>query len=289
MNHCPKISMKRNIKDHSRENFLGQISVSIRGTTSSAFTSLELLVVIAMLAILAAILLPAVASTKEKNIRIVCTNNEKQLYTSLHIYSDDNGDALPLLQNAGSWPWDIPTPVTTAMLKNGCTKKTFYCPSTAPRFTDQEDWAAANSLWNYSGGIFNIAGYAFSFGGSSSKVALQYQNLIIRSEIHTGTPVPFADNPGTRELLADVILSTGNNLPASASDNFTSIYGGFTQNGVGYPHLSAHLRTAGLPAGGNIAFKDGHVQWRKFDASNASAAANTTKERTGSNSPYFWW
>jgi hypothetical protein len=178
------------------------------------------------------------------------------------------------------------------MLKNGCIKKTFYCPSTAPRFTDQENWAAANSLWNYAPASFTTVGYLFTFGGGGSSIIQQYQNSAIRSEVHTGAPPPnqiFVDNPATRELIPDVILSTGNSLPASASDNFTSIYGGFTQNGVGYPHLSAHLRTGRMPAGGNIAYKDGHVQWKKFDASHPSAAANSSIVRTTIVDPYFWW
>jgi len=283
--------MKRRIKDYSRGNPLGQLSISINARGSAAFTSIELLVVIAVLAVLTAIWLPALAQVKERDVRITCMNNEKQLYTSLHIYSDDNGDQLPRLDGVGSWPWDVPSPITTAMLKNGCTQKTFYCPSTAPRFTDQQNWAEANSLWNYGGGSFSIIGYAFSFGGTSSKIALQYQNLIIRSEIHTtvAPPVAFMDDPETRELLADVILSQGNSLPASAANNFTSIFSGFTQNGVSYPHLSAHVRTGGVPAGGNITYKDGHVQWRKFSASSSSSAGNTSKVRTGGTAPYFWW
>ena len=262
-------------------------------SNSAAFTSIELLVVIAVLLVLTAIVLPALARAGEKDIRVVCLNNEKQLYTSLHIYSDDNGDKLPTYAGGGFWPWDMPSPVTSAMLSSGCMKKTFYCPSTAPRFTDQQNWAAANSLWNYGAGAsFNIVGYTFTFGGGGSKLDAQYQNLRIISESHINTSFPgnpvFMDIPATRELIADVILSSGNTVPASAADNFDSIAGGFTQNGVTYPHLSAHMKK-GIPAGNNIAFKDGHVAWKKFDASRPSNTANPSKPRTGSNQPYFWW
>ena len=262
--------------------------------SSGAFTSIELLVVIATLFVLTAILLPALARSGEKDIRVVCLNNGKQLYTSLHIYSDDNGDKLPLIQGGAQWPWDMPTSATTAILNSGCTKKTFYCPSTAPRFTDQQNWAAANSLWNYGApASFNIVGYTFAFGGSASKLEPQYQNLKILTELHTntliaGSPVS-TDIPATRELIADVILSNGNTLPASAADNFSSVFGGFTQNGVAYPHLSAHLGSGQVPAGGNITYKDGQTSWKKFQASNASGNSNPSKPRTGQNQPYFWW
>ena len=266
-----------------------QPPVSTGAGAKRAFTLIELLVVIAIIAILAAMILPALASAKVKAIKAVCLNNEKQVYLAVHIYSDDSSDKLPRLDNAGSWCWDIPSTATSVMLNSGAVKKSFYCPSTAPRFTDGENFAFPNSLWNFGGNSFNITGYAFAFGGTSSKVDPAYRNYTMQSESHTNGPIVTKDNTATSELIADVMISTGSSLPATAADNFTAITGGFTQNGVVYPHLSAHLGKGGIPTGGNIAYKDGHVAWKKFDASSPSPNANLTRVRTGGNTPYFWW
>lgn len=59
------------------------------------FTLVELLVVIAVIAILAALLLPALAQAKGRAQAIACMNNPKQLAIAWHMYANDNAERLP--------------------------------------------------------------------------------------------------------------------------------------------------------------------------------------------------
>jgi prepilin-type processing-associated H-X9-DG protein/prepilin-type N-terminal cleavage/methylation domain-containing protein len=60
------------------------------GTRSNAFTLVELLVVIGVIALLAALLLPTLARSKASAQRIKCTSNLHQLGLAAHLYWDDN-------------------------------------------------------------------------------------------------------------------------------------------------------------------------------------------------------
>jgi prepilin-type N-terminal cleavage/methylation domain-containing protein/prepilin-type processing-associated H-X9-DG protein len=59
-----------------------------------AFTLIELLVVIDIIAVLMAILLPALNRAKEQGKRAACLNNCKQLVLSWNLYADDNDDKI---------------------------------------------------------------------------------------------------------------------------------------------------------------------------------------------------
>jgi prepilin-type N-terminal cleavage/methylation domain-containing protein len=72
-------------------------------TGARAFTLIEMLVVIVLIAILAALLLPVLARAKNRANRIHCFNNERQLGIALSLYADANLDFLPAYGDYADW------------------------------------------------------------------------------------------------------------------------------------------------------------------------------------------
>ena len=69
---------------------------TLRHFSRQGFTLVGLLIIIAVIAILAAMLLPALASAKRKAQRINCVNNLKQDGIVFRIWEGDNGDKYPM-------------------------------------------------------------------------------------------------------------------------------------------------------------------------------------------------
>jgi prepilin-type N-terminal cleavage/methylation domain-containing protein/prepilin-type processing-associated H-X9-DG protein len=78
-----------------------------------AFTLIELLVVVVIVALLIAVLLPALGSARRSAVRVRCLASMRSLGQGLHLYCDDNGDALPLCDHAGGF--GDPDPVGTRL------------------------------------------------------------------------------------------------------------------------------------------------------------------------------
>jgi prepilin-type processing-associated H-X9-DG protein/prepilin-type N-terminal cleavage/methylation domain-containing protein len=71
---------------------------------SRAFALLELLVVIAVIAMLAALLFPVLAAAREQARRSVCLAHVRQLAAAHHLYTDDYDEQFP------EWRFKVPVP-----------------------------------------------------------------------------------------------------------------------------------------------------------------------------------
>ena len=267
-----------------------------------AFTLIELLVVIAIIAVLAAILLPALAAAKERARRAFCMNNLHQIEIALNTYAGDYDNKLPVMTNetvldpngnpvhdTAQWAWDLPEKAGDAMVSSGGLQwGSFYCPGTSWRFDDTDN----QYLWNcqYINGQspygLHVIGYAMAFAGSASRLKPADQNTTILPEktpnpINTLLP-PVTVNLSDRVLMADatISVSSATTYPNRYKDVYDSVPGGYQPPGwpTPKPHTSPHLKGK-FPAGGNVGFKDGHVEWRRFDDMQPRA----------SDGIGFWW
>jgi prepilin-type N-terminal cleavage/methylation domain-containing protein len=237
------------------------------------FTLIELLVVIAIIGILAALLLPVLASSKERAKRIQCLNNLRQVDLALRMYADSNNDKLPQV-TAGLWAWDVPWKVADSMVQNGASQRVFYCPSSG--FSDQDNL----NLWNYATNEYRVVGYAQTFPGTATVLATNQNPSMAPQSItdpNTGVTYP-PPSPSDRILMADATISQ----PHDADEvhrylnTYVNIKGGYVKL-----HQTAHLQGT-MPAGGNEAMLDGHVEWRKF-------AQMYVRTDPASSNPVFWW
>lgn len=104
----------------------------------AAFTLIELLVVISIIAVLAALLLPALANARRRGEVASCVNNLHEIWMGADLYAGDNNDVLPCqsLQNtAGSYTyggncrtWDYFIDRTVKRSATRRQNKIFYCP-----------------------------------------------------------------------------------------------------------------------------------------------------------------
>jgi prepilin-type N-terminal cleavage/methylation domain-containing protein len=126
-----------------------------RSGGTGGFTLLELLVVIGLVALLAALLLPTFAAARRQEQVIHCASNLRQICAALHTYAIDNKGQFPDMTtpNTGGNLWDVPFSFTAAMRRQNVEFRTFLCPAMQA--------SAADALKQYTEyNFFNIIYYS---------------------------------------------------------------------------------------------------------------------------------
>jgi type II secretory pathway pseudopilin PulG len=90
---------------------------------------MELLVVIAVIAILAALLLPALGKARGAARRTTCTSNLRQINLAVRMYADDNNDFIPYAQKLSFGYKESIKPYLGQPGSSSPEDKVFACPS----------------------------------------------------------------------------------------------------------------------------------------------------------------
>ncbi len=213
-----------------------------RRRDSSAFTIVELLIVIGIIAVLIAILLPALHRARQQAGQIACMSNLRQLGIIYSLYANDNGGQIPLgYSNGRPWTGYIlhdtgGFPIAGRIYKAGLLKQSpraFYCPS-------QRD---ARWQFNTPTNVWPAEGTTPPVGnqirvGYTSRPSVQWSGAASPGDLKPIGPYTKLFNLKSQAILADII-----GIPKNSPD-YTNVH--HRSLNVLYSDISVHSIERGV-------------------------------------------
>ncbi len=172
-----------------KSNSLCRWSPLCPSTLRNAFTLVEMLVVIAIIAILAALLMPSLNRATAQARQILCANNLRQTFSALMQYADSNSGAIPTRGAESVGGWEGACYYCTVYPKTNVVSDLYWlCPSTP---IPQMDGVVLKQTKQTYGTFVGVA---------STKYNLMVQR------IKTPSAVPFTlDSLGTNGKMSSII------------------------------------------------------------------------------------
>jgi len=125
---------------------------------SGAFTLIEVLVVVAIIALLVAILLPSLTRAREMAKATVCLTQQHQIGIALRTYANESKGLLPI--QISTWIEWLPHQTREAFQKNlGKAGNVFYCPNDDAAKLANHYWNTPTALGVYGADLHAIGYY----------------------------------------------------------------------------------------------------------------------------------
>jgi len=230
----------------------------------AAFTLIELLIVIAIIAILAAMLLPVLARAKESGRKVYCINNLKQLDLACLMYVNENNNFYPPRNNTSRWP--------NRLADNyGGNVNILLCPTDLAMFPGSMPATVGSSSSN---NVADASPRSYFINGWNDYFAGQFATT------DWGTLEPDISGVGSGIRQSCIVYQSDTIIFGEKSHNAGDFYMDLLENGgndfTGIAEqgrhdnngtVSAQANGAGGSGGSNYAMADGSARFIKFPQS----------------------